>query len=148
MSLKDRIHDRTRPKETVWDRMRPYIQPYLKSTPRVSPTVPRSYINRMKSFETVPKSYTQHPIIIRMSHDHGTIQSSAQTVSYERHTTNTVQVRIMHDIHGMVRVFTVSHGSYTVKHGLYIIMNCTTKTTTSFFHPRLLYLPGVLATSY
>jgi hypothetical protein len=90
--------------------MRPYIQPYLKSTPRVSPTVPRSYINRIESFETVHKSYIQHSINIRMSHDHGTIHSSTQTVSYDRHTTNTVQVRIIHGVHGIIWVYTVSHG--------------------------------------
>jgi hypothetical protein len=88
------------------------MQPYLNSTPQVSTAVPRSHINLIESFETVPKSYIQHPINIRMSHDHGTIHSSAHTVSYDRHTTNTVQVRIIHGRHGIVRVYTVSHGSY------------------------------------
>jgi hypothetical protein len=98
-----------RPNKTVRDRVRPYIQPYVKSTPRVSPTVSKSYINRMESFETVPKSYIQHPINTRMSQDHGTSQTGAHTVSYDRHTTNTVHVRKIHSRHGIVRVNTVSH---------------------------------------
>jgi hypothetical protein len=111
MSVYDRINDRTRPCETVWD---PYIRPYLKSTPRVSQTVPRSYINCMKSFETVPKSYIQHPTNIWMLHDHGIIHSSAHMVSYDRHTTKTVQVRIIHGRPGMYG-YTRSH---TALHGL------------------------------
>jgi len=35
MSVYDRISGRTRPRENVWGRMRPYVQPYIKSTPRV-----------------------------------------------------------------------------------------------------------------
>jgi hypothetical protein len=89
--------------------MRRQIQPYMKPTSRVSPTEPRSYINRMESFETVPKSYIHYPINIRMSHDHGTIHSIAQTVLKDSHTNNMVQVRIIHGIHGIVRVYTVSH---------------------------------------
>jgi hypothetical protein len=102
MPVYDRISD-------LQDRVRPYIQPYVKSTPRVSPTVSRSYINRMESFETVPKSYIQHPINTRMSQDHGMLQTSAHTVSYDRHTTNTVHIRYIHGRHGIVRVYTVSH---------------------------------------
>jgi hypothetical protein len=41
----------------------------------------------MKSFETVPKFYTQHTINNRMSHDHDAIKSSAHKVSYDRHKT-------------------------------------------------------------
>jgi hypothetical protein len=88
----------------------------ISSPLRVSPTESRSYINRMESFETVLKSYIQHSINTRISHDHGTIHTSAYTVSYDRHATNTVQVRTIHDRHGIVRVYTVSHGlvrSYT-----------------------------------
>ena len=38
MSMYNRISDRTRPWETVWDRTRPYIQPHMKSTQWVSST--------------------------------------------------------------------------------------------------------------
>jgi hypothetical protein len=75
-----------------------------------------------------------------MSHDHGTMYKSAHTVSYDRHTTNTVQVRIIHGRYGIVRVYTVSLGLVRyVFHGLYICMSCTTKTTTTCCHPQLEY---------
>jgi hypothetical protein len=44
-----------------------------------------------------------------MSQDLGMIHTSAHTISFDRHTTNTVQVRIMHDRNGLVRVYTDSH---------------------------------------
>jgi hypothetical protein len=137
MSVYDHIRDRTR--------IRPYIQPYLKSTPRLSPTVSRSYINRTESFETVPKSYIQHPINTRKSHDHGTIHTSAHTASNDRHAINTVQVRIIHGRHGIVRVYTVSNG---LVQSFYVSKNFTTKITTTFCHLHQLYLPRVLAASH
>jgi hypothetical protein len=119
----------------MWDRMRPYIQPYLKSTPRVSPTVSRSYINRMESFETIHKSYIQHPINTRILNDNGTIHTIAHTVSNGRHTTNSVQVRIIHGRHSIERVCTGLTRPGTVLHSLYVSRNCTTKTTTTCCHP-------------
>jgi hypothetical protein len=80
----------------------------------------RSYINRMESFKIDPKSYIQHPINTRMSHAHGTIHTSAHTVSndiYGSSTKHTWQTRI-------VRVYTASHVLvYTVLHGLYVSTN-------------------------
>ena len=128
MSVYDRISDRTRPWETVWDRTRPYIQPHMKSTPRVSSTVSISYINRMESCETVPKSYIQHPIhtsVHTVLYDRHT----TNTVSYDRHTTNTVPVRI---IHGQVRPDTVSS---SVQSSCMIIQHSnTTENTTTCCH--------------
>ena len=114
MSVYDRISDRTRPWETVWDRTRPYIQPHMKSTPRVSSTVSISYINVWNRVKPFPSPTSNTRINTRMSHDHRTIHTSVHTVlydrhttntvSYDRHSTNTVQVRI---IHGQVRPDTV-----------------------------------------
>ena len=111
----------------------------MKSTPRVSSTVSISYINRMESCETVPKSYIHTRINTRMSHDHLTIHTSVHTflydhhttntVSYDRHTTNTVQVRI---IPGQVRPDTVST---SVQSSCIIIQHSnTTENTTTCCH--------------
>ena len=43
------VQDRVRLYETVQDRVRPYMQPHMKSTPRVGSTVSISHINRMES---------------------------------------------------------------------------------------------------
>ena len=95
-----RVWSYTRSYKTIRDRVKSYetvyIWPYIKSTAQVGSTVSISHINRMKSYETVPKSYIQH--------------QSAQTV-------NTIAIRPIQIIHGQVRVHTVSHGlvrSYTV----------------------------------
>lgn len=71
----------------------------------------------------------------RMSHDHRTIHTSVYTVlydqygSYDRHTTNTVQVRI---IHGQVRPDTVST---SVQSSCMIIQHSnTTENITTCWH--------------
>jgi hypothetical protein len=94
-------------KTTVQNRVRPYETVYTTVFEVHSTSEPNRAKIVYKSFETVQKSYIQHPINIRMSHDHGTIHSSAHTVSYDRHTNNTVQVRIIHGRHGLVRVYTI-----------------------------------------
>jgi len=79
------VQDRERTCKTVWGRE--YAAVHEVSIVSIS------YINRMKSYETVPKSTSN--------------TRSAHMVLYDRHTTNTVQVRI---IHGPVRLYTVLHG--------------------------------------
>jgi hypothetical protein len=102
MSVYDRISDRTRPCETVYTAE---CEVYSTSEPNRIKAVYESY----GIVRTVPKSLIQYPINTRMSQDHGTIQTSAHTVSYDRHTTNTVDIRNIHGRHGIVRVYTVSH---------------------------------------
>jgi hypothetical protein len=84
---------------------------------------------------TVPKSYIQHPINTRMSHDHGTIHTSA-------HTFQTIAIR-------PIRFKYESYMADTVPQGLvrsfYVSTNCTTKTTTKCCHTQLLDLPRLLA---
>ena len=117
----------------------------MKNKARVSSTVSKSYINRMEnrmeSCETVLKSYILHintRINTRMSHDHRTIHTSGHTVlydhqttstvSYDCHTINTVQVRI---IHGQVRPNTVSK---SVQSSYMVIQAWSTTDNTTCCH--------------
>jgi hypothetical protein len=92
--------------------MRPYIQPYLKSTPWV-----RWYINRMESFETVPKSNTRltsegHTITVRFTRVHAwfhTIAIRPIRFKYESYMADTVK-------YGCKRSHTASYGLTRLQH--------------------------------
>ena len=89
----------------------------------------------MKPFSS-PTSNTR--INTRMSHDHRTIHTSGHTVLYDHHTTsmvsydchtiNTVQVRI---IHGQVRQDTVST---SVQSSCMVIQSCSATDNTTCCH--------------
>ena len=101
----------------VQDRVRPYIQPYMKSTSRVSSTVSISYINRMESCETVPKSYIQHP------DKHSNVTRSP----YDSHECTHGFIRSPYDQYGFIQSPYDQYGSSTnytwsstTRHGLYV----------------------------
>jgi hypothetical protein len=78
------VYDRTRPNDTVRDLYTTLFEFHSTSEPN---SVRMVY----KSYEIVRDRPNT-----RMSHDHGTVHTSAHTVTYDRHTTNTVKLRIIY----------------------------------------------------